>query len=321
MSALIEARDLKKYFTVRGAMGGSRVLKAVDGVSLSIEKGETFGLVGESGCGKTTLGRTMIRLYDVTGGTLKFDGADITKLTGKALAPFRQRMQIIFQDPYSSLNPFMNVEELISEPLNLREKLDRADRRERVLAILQKVGMDESALEKYPHEFSGGQRQRIGIARALVVRPDFVLCDEPISALDVSIQAQVVNMLEDLQAEMGLTYLFVAHDLSMVRHISRRIGVMYLGHMVEISPSKELYKNPLHPYTQALLSAIPIPDPRRAKEVQRIALTGDVPSPSRMPDGCPFQTRCPHAMPKCRECAPELKEVSPGHQVACFLHE
>jgi oligopeptide/dipeptide ABC transporter ATP-binding protein len=321
MSALIEARDLKKYFTIRGAMGGSRVLKAVDGVSLSIEKGETFGLVGESGCGKTTLGRTMIRLYDVTGGTLKFDGADITNLNGKALAPYRQRMQIIFQDPYSSLNPFMNVEELISEPLNLREKLSKSDRRDRVMAILQKVGMDESALEKYPHEFSGGQRQRIGIARALVVRPDFVLCDEPISALDVSIQAQVVNMLEDLQAEMGLTYLFVAHDLSMVRHISRRIGVMYLGHMVEISPSKELYRNPLHPYTQALLSAIPIPDPQRAKEVRRIALTGDVPSPSRMPTGCPFQTRCPHAMPKCREVAPELREVSPGHQVACFLQK
>ena len=319
MSALIEARDLKKYFTIRGAMGGARVLKAVDGVSLSIEKSETFGLVGESGCGKTTLGRTMIRLYDVTGGTLKFEGTDITTLSGKALAPYRQRMQIIFQDPYSSLNPFMNVEELVSEPLNLREKLGKSDRRERVITILRKVGMDESALEKYPHEFSGGQRQRIGIARALIVRPDFILCDEPISALDVSIQAQVVNMLEDLQAEMGLTYLFVAHDLSMVRHISRRIGVMYLGHMVEISPSKELYKNPLHPYTRALLSAIPIPDPRRAKEIQRIALSGDVPSPSKMPTGCPFQTRCPHAMPKCRESAPELREVSPGHQVACFL--
>ena len=319
MSTLIEARDLKKYFTIRGAMGGSRVLRAVDGVSLSIENGETFGLVGESGCGKTTLGRTMIRLYDVTGGTLKFDGTDITKLNGKALAPYRQRMQIIFQDPYSSLNPFMNVEELVSEPLDLREKLNKADRRERVMQILRKVGMDESALEKYPHEFSGGQRQRIGIARALIVRPDFVLCDEPISALDVSIQAQVVNLLEDLQAEMGLTYLFVAHDLSMVRHISRRIGVMYMGHMVEISPSKELYKNPLHPYTRALLSAIPIPDPKRAKEVKRIALSGDLPSPSQVATGCPFRTRCPHAMPKCSESAPELREMSSGHQVACFL--
>ena len=319
MSALIEAVDLKKHFAIRGAMGASRVLKAVDGVSLAIEKGETFGLVGESGCGKTTLGRTMIRLYDVTGGTLKFEGSDITKLSGRALSPFRQRMQIIFQDPYSSLSPFMNVEELIGEPLDLKEKLGKIERRERITQMLEKVGMDESALEKYPHEFSGGQRQRIGIARALVVKPEFVLCDEPISALDVSIQAQVVNMLEDLQAEMGLTYLFVAHDLSMVRHISRRIGVMYLGHIVEISPAKELYKNPLHPYTRALLSAIPIPDPKRAREVKRIALSGDIPSPSKMPDGCPFVARCPHAMPKCSESAPVLKEVSPGHQVACHL--
>jgi oligopeptide/dipeptide ABC transporter ATP-binding protein len=261
----------------------------------------------------------MIRLYDVTDGTLSFEGHDITRLRGRALAPYRQRMQIIFQDPYSSLNPFMNVEELVGEPLDLREKLGRADRRARILGMLERVGLDETALEKYPHEFSGGQRQRIGIARALVVKPEFVLCDEPISALDVSIQAQVVNMLEDLQAEMGLTYLFVAHDLSMVRHISRRIGVMYLGHMVEISPSRELYKNPLHPYTRALLSAIPIPDPKRARQVRRIALTGDVPSPSRMPTGCPFVTRCPHAMPVCREKVPSLTEVSPGHQVACHL--
>lgn len=315
---LIKTVGLKKHFTVRGGLGSTRVLRAVDGVDLEIQKGETFGLVGESGCGKTTLGRTLIRLYDVTAGQLFYEGQDITHLKGKQLAPYKQRMQVIFQDPYSSLNPNMDVEELVAEPLDLREKLSSAERRERIVAMLRKVGMDEDCLEKYPHEFSGGQRQRIGIARALIVRPEFVLCDEPISALDVSIQAQVVNMLEDLQSEFHLTYLFVAHDLSMVRHISHRIGVMYLGHLVEVSPAAELYAHPLHPYTEALLSAIPIPDPKRAKEVRRIELTGDVPSPLSLMGGCPFAGRCPYVMQKCREKMPELKSVSAGHQVACY---
>ncbi len=316
---LIQVRDLKKTFTLRGAMGGRRFVNAVDGVTFSIDKGETFGLVGESGCGKTTLGRSIVRLYDVTAGEVLFEGKDIAQLQGDALAPYKRRMQIIFQDPYSSLNPYMNVEQIILESLDLKEKLPRAEARERIEQMLLKVGLNREDMEKYPHEFSGGQRQRIGVARALVVEPDFVLCDEPISALDVSIQAQVVNLLEDLQQEMDLTYLFVAHDLSMVRHISRRIAVMYLGRIVEIAPSKALYKNPLHPYTKALLSAIPVPDPVFARKNQRVTLPGDPPSPSAHMPGCAFCSRCPNAMPKCKDHRPELKPVDGEHSVACFL--
>lgn len=315
---LIRVEHLKKYFAVRGRMSGRRFIKAVDDVTFDIKRGETFGLVGESGSGKSTLGRTITRLYDPTGGKIRFEGTDIAPLKGNDLDIYRKRMQIIFQDPYSSLNPYMDVERLIGEPLALSEKLTRVKRRERIETILDKVGMDAADLEKYPHEFSGGQRQRIGIARALVVHPDFVLCDEPISALDVSIQAQVVNMLQDLQEEMGLTYLFVAHDLSMVRHISHQIGVMYLGHIVEISPAGELYKMPLHPYTKALLSAIPIPDPIRAREKKRVRLEGDINSSAQDTEGCPFLPRCPYAMGVCGQKMPELIEAAPGHFVACY---
>ena len=318
MSALIEVRNLKKYFHLRGSLGRSRVIHSVDGVTFSIQKGETFGLVGESGCGKTTLGRTITRLYEPTSGEILFEGTDIAPLKGKQLSQYKRRMQTIFQDPYSSLNPFMNVEEIIGESLDLSRRLKSAERRECIEEILERVGMTREDMEKYPHEFSGGQRQRIGIARALVTNPDFVLCDEPISALDVSIQAQVVNMLEDLQQEMGLTYLFVAHDLSMVRHISRRIAVMYAGHVVEISPAGELYRHPAHPYTEALLSAIPIPNPKRAREAGRIHLQGDPPDPAAERKGCPFADRCPHCTPACREELPELREISSGHMVACI---
>ncbi|MBQ9197425.1 MAG: ABC transporter ATP-binding protein [Clostridia bacterium] len=318
MSTLIEIRHLSKDFTARGRFGRVDAVRAVNDVSFAVEKGKTFGLVGESGCGKTTLGRTVTRLYEPTEGEILFEGVDIARLSGKPLSPYKRRMQTIFQDPYSSLNPYMNVEDLIGEPLDLAERLSRDQRRERILDMLRKVGMEKDDLEKYPHEFSGGQRQRIGIARALVTRPDFVLCDEPISALDVSIQAQVVNLLEDLQQEMGLTYIFVAHDLSMVRHISQRIAVMYLGHIVEISPADELYRQPLHPYTQALLSAIPIPNPRIAREQRRIHLAGDPPNPSAGISGCPFASRCPHCTDACRAVRPTLREITPGHQVACF---
>ena len=318
MSKLIEVRDLKKHFRVRGMLGRTRVVHSVDGVSFDIERGETFGLVGESGCGKTTLGRTVTRLYEPTSGQILFEGTDIAPLKGRALSPYKRRMQTIFQDPYSSLNPYMNVEEIVGESLDLAEKLGRAERRERIEEMLQRVGLDAETLEKYPHEFSGGQRQRIGIARALVTHPDFVLCDEPISALDVSIQAQVVNMLEDLQQDMGLTYLFVAHDLSMVRHISHRIAVMYAGHIAEISPAKELYRHPAHPYTQALLSAIPIPNPQRARQTQRIRLQGDPPDPVAELPGCPFASRCSRCTPRCTRERPALEPVSGQHLAACF---
>lgn len=319
---LIEVSNLKKYFPVKNTFMKSekKFVKAVDGVSFEIRKGETFGLVGESGCGKSTLGRTITRLYDVTDGDIFFEGTNIAKLNKKEMKEYYSKMQIIFQDPYSSLNPYMNVEELINEPLELHTTLTKKERLEKTEYLLETVGLKKSDMEKFPHEFSGGQCQRIGIARAISTEPKFVLCDEPISALDVSIQAQVVNMLEDLQEEMGLTYLFVAHDLSMVRHISDRIGVMYLGNIVEIGKSNDLYKNPLHPYTKALLSSIPIADPKRAREAVRKVIEGDIPSPMDIPSGCRFHTRCPYAKPICKEISPGIKFLEDGHSVACHLY-
>ncbi len=318
---LIAASDLKKYFPVKGFLGGkTRYVKAVDGIDLEIHKGETFGLVGESGCGKSTLGRTLIRMYDVTGGKLSYKGKDITHAKPSELKEFQNKMQIIFQDPYSALNPFWNVEEIMDEPMK-QIGMPEAERRERMEYLLNKVGMKTEDLLKFPYEFSGGQRQRIGIARALTVNPEFIMCDEPIAALDVSIQAQVVNMLEDLQNEFGLTYLFAAHDLSMVRYISTRIGVMYLGNLVEVTGSGELYENPLHPYTQALLSAIPIADPKKAAKRERIKLEGELPSPMDVPKGCHFAPRCPYAKDRCKEECPRLAEIEKGHYVACHFAE
>lgn len=318
---LIAASDLKKYFPVKGFLGGkTRYVKAVDGIDLEIHKGETFGLVGESGCGKSTLGRTLIRMYDVTGGKLSYKGKDITHAKPSELKEFQNKMQIIFQDPYSALNPFWNVEEILDEPMK-QIGMPEAERRERMEYLLNKVGMKAEDLLKFPYEFSGGQRQRIGIARALTVNPEFIMCDEPIAALDVSIQAQVVNMLEDLQNEFGLTYLFAAHDLSMVRYISTRIGVMYLGNLVEVTGSGELYENPLHPYTQALLSAIPMADPRKAAKRERIKLEGELPSPMDVPKGCHFAPRCPYAKDRCKEECPRLAEIEKGHYVACHFAE
>ncbi|HBA64011.1 MAG TPA: peptide ABC transporter substrate-binding protein [Lachnospiraceae bacterium] len=314
---LISTSELKKYFPVKTFLGGkTKYVKAVDGVTMDIRKGETFGLVGESGCGKSTLGRTMIRMYDVTDGILTYKGKDITNAKPAELKEFQNKMQIIFQDPYSALNPFWNVEEILNEPLK-QIGMPEAERKDRMEYLLNKVGMKSDDLIKFPYEFSGGQRQRIGIARALSVNPEFIMCDEPIAALDVSIQAQVVNMLEDLQNEFGLTYLFAAHDLSMVRYISTRIGVMYLGNLVEITESNELYDNPLHPYTQALLSAIPIADPKRARARERIKLTGELPSPMNVPEGCHFAPRCPYATEQCRADGPKLREIGRSHFVAC----
>ncbi|WHY76660.1 ATP-binding cassette domain-containing protein [Neobacillus sp. WH10] len=320
---LIEVNNLKKYFPLKASIftKNKPFVKAVDDVSFHIYKGETFGLVGESGCGKSTLGRTLNRLYEPTSGEILFDGKDIATLNNKELQPYRKRMQMIFQDPYSSLNPYMNVEEIIDEPLEIHTQLAKNERKDVIIDILNKVGLKKEDLDKFPYEFSGGQRQRIGIARALSINPDFVLCDEAISALDVSIQAQVINMLEDLQSEMKLTYLFVAHDLSMVRHISNRIGVMYLGQMVEISKSDELYDKPLHPYSQALLSAIPIPDPIKAQNSKREIISGELPSPIEMDRGCRFRSRCPFAKPICAEVTPQLKEIAGEHLVACHLYE
>ena len=313
---LTSATDLKKYFPVHKFMGGKQYVKAVDGVSLEINKGETFGLVGESGCGKSTLERTLIRMYDITDGKVTYKGKDITNEKAKNLQWMKDEVQIIFQDPYSALNPFWNVREIINEPLK-KAGMEEKEAEERIEYLLNKVGMSKADMDKFPYEFSGGQRQRIGIARALSVNPEFIVCDEPIAALDVSIQAQVVNMLEDLQNEFGLTYLFAAHDLSMVRYISTRIGVMYLGTLVEVAESNELYTNPMHPYTKALLSAIPIVDPLKAREHKRIQLKGELPNPMNIPEGCRFVTRCPYATEACKNGVPKLQEISKGHSVAC----
>lgn len=310
---LIEVNHLKKYFP----LGNGAQIKAVDGISFSIQKGETLGLVGESGCGKSTLGRTMIRLYEKTDGEVRLQGKDVHALKGREATQFHRDMQMIFQDPQASLNPRMTVADIIAEGLDIH-RLSRGDRLGRVIELLQLVGLRREHASRFPHEFSGGQRQRIGIARALAVEPKCIIADEPISALDVSIQAQVVNLLEDLQQDKGLTYLFIAHDLSMVKHISNRIGVMYLGKMVELTTSSELYAEPLHPYTQALLSSIPIPDPTVKRE--RIILQGDLPSPANAPSGCVFRTRCPQATEQCAVQAPEWKEASGGHWVACHLY-
>lgn len=320
---LLEVRNLKKHFVSKHGLLGQHItrVQAVDGVSFKIRRGETLGLVGESGCGKSTTGRTIIRLYDVTDGEVIFDGVDISKISQGQMRQYRKKIQMIFQDPYASLNSRMTVGDIIGEPLDIH-KIAKGDERQKIIwNLLERVGLNKEHANRYPHEFSGGQRQRIGIARALAVSPDFIICDEPISALDVSIQAQVVNMLDDLQKELGLTYLFIAHDLSMVKHISDRIGVMYLGKLVELASSDDLYDNPNHPYTQALLSAIPVPDPDVTKAHKRIVLEGDVPSPINPPSGCRFRTRCKYVMDICKEQEPEFIEISPNHFSACHLNQ
>ncbi len=310
---LIEVKDLKKYFKV----GKNAVLKAVDGVNFKIYKGETLGLVGESGCGKTTCGKTVMGLYEATGGQVIFDGTDIHSLNRREKKEFTKRAQIIFQDPYSSLNPRMTVGDIIGEGIDIHGLCHGKEREEKIHELLELVGLNREHASRFPHEFSGGQRQRIGIARALAIEPEFIVCDEPISALDVSIQAQVVNLLIELQKKKNLTYLFIAHDLSMVKHISDRVGVMYLGNMVEFASSDELYAEPLHPYTTALMSAIPIPDPDAEKEKKRIPIEGEIPSPINPKPGCRFAARCRYATDQCRQETPELAEVKPDHFVAC----
>jgi oligopeptide transport system ATP-binding protein len=319
---LISIKNLKKYFPIsRGIFIQRHVgdVKAVDGVSFKIYRGETLGLVGESGCGKTTAGRTILQIYRPTAGSVDFDGIDLATLQGEDLRRMRRRMQMIFQDPYASLNPRMTVGSMLAEPLEVHNASGRKERHERVEELLEMVGLNPYFVNRYPHEFSGGQRQRIGIARAVALQPDFIVCDEPISALDVSIQAQVVNLLEELQERLGLTYLFIAHDLSMVRHISDRVAVMYLGKIVELTDRDRLYTNPLHPYTEALMSAVPIPDPIVEQQRHRIILEGDVPSPSNPPAGCNFNTRCPLAEEICSREEPNLKESSSDHWVACWM--
>jgi len=322
---LLDVQGLKMHFPItRGIIFQRQVgaIKAVDGVDFSMVKGETLGLVGESGCGKSTTGRAILQLYRPTSGEVFFEGVDITKTKGEDLRKMRRRMQMIFQDPYASLNPRMTVGSIIGEPLEVHNiGSNKKERQERVQELLKTVGLNPYFVNRYPHEFSGGQRQRIGVARALAVNPAFIVCDEPISALDVSIQAQIINLLEDLQDELGLTYLFIAHDLSVVRHISDRIAVMYLGKIVELSDRDELYENPMHPYTQALLSAVPIPDPKIETQRKRIILEGDVPSPANPPKGCNFSTRCPRVMDICRQQDPPFKEYKPAHYAACFLYE
>ena len=329
---LLEVTNLRKYFPVKGVKGPG--VQAVQDVSFFIRKGETLGLVGESGCGKTTLGRTVLRLYEPTGGKIVYDGnvlydnplgedgKPLKKAVSANMLPYRRKMQIIFQDPSASLDPRMTVGEIIGEAIDIHNlAASKGDRADMIKELLGKVGLNTDHANRYPHEFSGGQQQRVGIARALAVKPEFIVCDEPISALDVSIQSQVVNMLEDMQQEMGLTYLFIAHDLSVVRHISSRIGVMYLGSMVELGESYELNRNPIHPYTKTLLSAVPVPDPQLSRTRQRIVLEGDIPSPMNPPSGCRFHTRCPYAMERCSKETPVFKEHETGHWAACHLLE
>ncbi len=320
--AVLKVENLKVHFPVKGGLFTKKqVVKAVDGVSFEIYPRETFGLVGESGCGKSTTGRAIVKLYEPTSGTVYYHGEDVTKIKGSHLAEFRRNVQMIFQDPYASLNPRMTVGEIIREPMDIHHIFNTKEEREqRVRELLDIVGLKPDHIRRYPHEFSGGQRQRIGIARTLALNPQFIVCDEPISALDVSIQAQVINLLEHIQKEMGISYLFIAHDLSMVKHISDRIGVMYLGNLVEIGDSDDVYHRPLHPYTQALLSAVPIPDPRVAREKQRIVLEGELPSPLDTPSGCVFRTRCPNATERCAREKPGMVNVG-KRTVACFLYE
>ncbi|SHR45211.1 ABC transporter ATP-binding protein [Mycobacteroides abscessus subsp. abscessus] len=317
---LLEVKNLKTYYPIKGGIlrRTVAVVKAVDDISFEIKKGETLGLVGESGCGKSTAGRTILRLLDATDGQIIFDGEDITNIRGVSLRKVRKDFQMVFQDPYASLNPMMMVGDLISEPIRNFTNKGSKELKPEVMELLTKVGLPEDAYYKYPHEFSGGQRQRIGIARALALKPKLIIADEPVSALDVSVQSQVLNLLKELQDEFDLTFLFIAHDLSVVKHMSNRIGVMYLGGLVEVAEKNSLYAEPLHPYTQALISAIPEPDPRKKKE--RIILEGDVPSPIDPPKGCTFHPRCAHAKPECQQVKPTLKEVKPGHRVACHLY-
>ena len=310
---LVEVKDLKKYFKV----GRNAILKAVDGIDFKIYKGETLGLVGESGCGKTTCGKTVMGLYPATSGEIIFDGIKVNELKGKEKKAFTRKAQIIFQDPYSSLDPRMTVGDIIGEGIDIHGLYTGQQRTEKIYELLQTIGLTSEHANRFPHEFSGGQRQRIGIARALAIEPEFIVCDEPISALDVSIQAQIINLLIRLQKERGLTYLFIAHDLSMVKHISDRVGVMYLGKMVEMAPSYELHTNPKHPYTEALMSAIPIPDPEEERKKKRIEIEGEIPSPINPKPGCRFASRCRYATEKCTQETPQLKEVSPEHFVAC----
>ncbi|MDM7921719.1 MAG: dipeptide ABC transporter ATP-binding protein [Pyrinomonadaceae bacterium] len=315
-SELLAVRRLVKHFPVEGS---DDVVRAVDGVSFAIFRGETLGLVGESGCGKSTVGRCLLRLHEPTSGEIRFEGTDIVGLPRKEMQALRREMQIIFQDPYASLNPRLSIRSIISEPLKIHGIGNKADQKDRVADLLTKVGLDPKYMDRYAHEFSGGQRQRIGIARALALNPKLIICDEPVSALDVSVQAQVVNLLQDLQQEFGLTYLFISHGLAVVEHISNRVAVMYLGKIVEIADSVDLYRRPLHPYTKALLSAIPLPDPKTKRE--RIVLSGDVPTPINPPSGCRFRTRCPIAIDECSQVVPELRELNPGHFAACIRAE